>query len=439
MHDWAKLDWLTFNGQTRKERIDAKTLVDGERARLSELDRLQPRAGPSRLYEFTVTYLGKETNNMAKAPGSGRGRPKKPAASAPLVEALDFIDVATSDFQHWQKFIRLSGNMAIAFNGQIAAGHPIAEELTLCPQLDKFKIALNRCGKSLTISETPSGQISVKGDKLRALVQCLTAEDLPYVQPDAQIVPIGEIIKETFKVCGVLASEAAERVMEASLLLEANSCTGTNGAAILQHWHGVDLPPAMVLPKVFTAGIAKQTKALVGFGFSWNVDQTQVASVTFWFEGGAWIKAQCYADKWQDVNSVLNVQSVPSDTQGDLFEAIEAVSHFNEDGFVTFAEGKIMSHDTDAVGAQYPVKGLNGGKKFNGKLIKTVAPYAAKIDLTSYPDRAFFFGGTAENPVRGAIMGLKAIVTESEPQEPEHPGEFDQSAEEPGNEGWNAN
>lgn len=435
MHDWAKLDWLTFNGETRKERVDARTLVDAERARLSELDRLEPRAGPSRLYEFTVTYLGKENVNMTKATGSGRGRPKKPAASASLVEALDFIAVGTAEHQHWQKFIHLSGNMAVAFNGQISAGHPIAEELTLCPQLDKFKIALNRCGKSLTISETPNGQISVKGDKLRALVQCLQASEVPTVQPDPLIVPVGEIIKETFKVCGALASEAAERVMEASLLLEANSCTGTNGAAILQHWHGVDLPPAMVLPKLFTAGIAKQTKPLAGFGFSWNEDNTQVKSVTFWFEGGAWIKTACYADKWQDVNAVLNVQSVPVETQGDLFEAIEAVSHFNEDGFVTFAEGKVMSHDTDAAGAQFPVKGLPGGKKFNGKLIKTVAPYASKIDLTSYPDRAFFFGGTAENPVRGAIMGLKAIVTESEPQEPEHPGEFDQDI----NQGWNAN
>lgn len=375
---------------------------------------------------------------MSKAP-TKRGRPAKPAASASLVEALDFIAVGTAEHQHWQKFIRLSGNMAVAFNGQIAAGHPIAEELTLCPQLDKFKIALNRCGKSLTISETPTGQISVKGDKLRALVACLTSDDLATVQPDAMICPIGEIIKETFKVCGALASEAAERVMEASLLLEANSCTGFNGAAILQHWHGVDLPPAMVLPKLFTAGVAKQTKPLAGFGFSWNADQTQVASVTFWFEGGSWIKTQCYADKWQDVGTVLNVQSVPTDTQGDLFEAIEAVSHFNEDGFVTFADGKVMSHDTDAVGAQYPVKGLNGGKKFNGKLIKLVAPYASKIDLTSYPDRAFFFGGEPANPVRGAIMGLKAIITESEPQEPEAAGEYDQTAEDTGNEGWAAN
>jgi hypothetical protein len=131
----------------------------------------------------------------------------------------------------------------------------------------------------------------------------------------------------------------------------------------------------------------------------------------------------------------LNVQTVPSDTVANLFEAIEAVAHFNEDGYVTFADGKIMSHDTDAVGAQYEVKGLDGGKKFNGKLIKTVAPYATKIDLTSYPDRAFFFGGTPENPVRGAIMGLRAIVKESEPEQPEAPGEFDQTV----NEGWNTN
>jgi len=440
--DWAKLHWLTFNGETRKIRVEARSKVDAERARLSQLDKLEPRPAPSRLLEFTLVCNGKEPLEMA-AKGTGRGRPKKPAASAPLVEALDFVSVGTADFQPWQRYVKLVDKMAVTFNGQIAAGYPIAEELTLCPQLDKFKIALNRCGKTLTISETPSAQISVKGDKLRALVKCLQPEELPPCQPDPMICEIGDIIKETFKVCGVLASEAAERVIEASLLLEANTCTGTNGAAILQHWHGVNLPPAMVVSKLFAAAIAKQAKPLTGFGFSWNADQTQVSSVTFWFEGGAWIKTQCYADKWPDINAVLNVASVPTETNGELFEAIEAVSHFNEDGYVTFAENKVMSHDNDGVGAQFPVKGLTGGKKFNGKLIKTVAPYASKIDLTSYADRAFFFGGTAENPVRGAIMGLKAIVTEYDASEPEAVGQYDQTVEEAEavdpNAGWSAN
>lgn len=377
-------------------------------------------------FGFSSIYDAYERNWIVTTKQTRRGRPAKPAASASLIEALDFVSVATSNVQFYSEFVRLSDKQAVAFNGQVSAGYPIGEELTLCPQLTKFKIALNRCGKTLTISETPNGQISVKGDKLRALVQCLPADDLPAVAPDEMIAPVTDILKEAFKTCSALASEAAERVMEASLLLEANSCTGTNGVAIIQFWHGIDLPPAMVIPKVFADAIAKQTKPLIGFGFKWNVDQTQVDSVTFWFDGGAWIKTQCYADKWKDVNAVLNVASVPSDTQGDLFEAIDAVHHFSDDDYVTFAEGKVMSHDSDAIGAQYSVKGLPGGKKFKGKLIKIVAPHANKIDLTSYPDRAFFFGGTADNPVRGAIMGIKAIVKEIDEEQVEQAGEYNQ-------------
>ena len=404
-----------------KERIAWRVRTDNERG-------LAAKEG--RLLDWTVNvYWPEIERKVAMAKGTTRGRPAKPTAASNLIEALEFVAVGTSEFQQWQRFVRLTGGQAVAFNGQIAAGYPIAEELTLCPQLDKLKVALARCGKSLVISETPSQQISVKGEKIRALVPCLAAEELPSIEPDLIVCEIGEVFKEAFRVCGVVSSEAGERVMEASLLLEANTCTGTNGTAILQFWHGYNLPPHMVLPKVFCAGVAKQTKKLTGFGFSWNHDSTVVKSVTFWFEGGAWIRTQCYEDRWQDVGRVLDVQTVATDMVSGLFEGIEAVAHFNEDGFVTFADGKVMSHDTDAVGAQYELKGLIGGKKFNGKLAKTVSPWVEKIDLTTYPDRAFFFGGTAENPVRGAIMGLKAMITESEPEQPEHPGEFDQAAE----------
>lgn len=366
-----------------------------------------PDSWPQLEREFYYKQLERKVEMAAPK----RGRPAKATQASQLLEALAFVEVGTNDFQPWHSHVRLSGNMAISFNGQVAAGHPIAEELTLCPQLDKLKMSLQRCGKSLVISETPGCQLSVKGDKLRALVPCMQATELPPIEPDAPVVQFGEqtgdVFKAAFKVCNSLASEAGERVIEASLLLEASTCTGTNGYVMLQYWHGIDLPPHMVLPKLFTAAVAKQAKPITGFGFSWGYDG-YVNSVTFWFEGGAWIKTQCYQDRWQDIDPIINVPSYPIETPAGLFEGIEAVHSFNETKWVYFADEKVMSHDTDLIGAQYDVKGLQGGKCFNGDFMAKIAPYAKTIDLTTYPDKCYFFGGEPSNPIRGCVMGIGA-------------------------------
>lgn len=371
---------------------------------------------PAEWPEFERNFYIKQIERKVEmAVTKSRGRPTKPTQASQLLEALNFIEVGTNDVLPWHSVVRLSGNMAVSFNGQIAASHPIVEELTLCPQLDRLKMALQRCGKSLVISETPNGQLSVKGDKLRALVPCLKAEDLPAIMPDTPCGEIGDILKEAFKVCNSLASEAGERVIEASLLLDANVCTATNGHVMLQFWHGINLPPHMVLPKLFTAAVAKQEKPLTGFGFSWGNDGN-VASVTFWFEGGAWIKTQCYQDRWPDIGKVIDVQTFPVEAPKELFEGCEAVYNFSDNKSVHFIDNAVMSHDTDLAGAQYEVKGLQGGQCFNGDYMKKIAPFAKTIDLTTLPGKMYFFGGEPANPVRGVVMGISSTVKQVEPE-----------------------
>jgi hypothetical protein len=336
----------------------------------------------------------------------GPAKPKKSSQAEALQAALDFVSPVENDNYEFGEYVALSGNMAVMCNGVLAAGHPIVEELTLCPQLDRLKAALARTGKTLVITETQAGQLSIKGEKLRALVPCL-ANGLPPVVPDAPILEGDfDILKEAFRVCGTLASEKGERVIEASLLLEPNTCTGTNGAAMLQFWHGVSsLPPGTVIPKVFAAAIAASKKKITGIGGNWNGQFLD--SITFWFDGGCWLKSQCYNDRWPSLAPILDVPSQAGPVPAGLFDAIEAVTHFideDKSSAIHFANDAVMSHADINVGAQYEVKGLPGGKKFNGKLVKQVAPWVKTLDLVSYPDKAFFFGGEPANPVRGAIM-----------------------------------
>lgn len=394
----------------------------------------EPRIGPC----LGRLWKAEKGNEMASKP---RGRPAKTNSQAEQLQAaLSFISCASDDHDFWHKHVRLSGNFAIAFNGQMAAGHPIAEDLECCPHLERFQAAIAKCGKSLAITQTAGGKLSIKGDKLNALVDCLPAEDMPFVQPDAPVGQIGDVFKEAFRVCSTLASEAADEVLKASLLLEANVCTGTNRHALLQYYHGINMPPNMVLPKAFAMAVARQTKALTGFGFEWFNDAcVKVRKVTFHFEGGAWISTLCYSDDWPSTAKVWEAQAFPGEIPAGLFEGIAAVADFNEKGWITFGQGKVQSHRSDQHGAQYDVPGLQPGKQFAGKLLGQVAPFAKTVDLTTFSDRLYFFGGEAPNYIRGAVMG---IVENSEGPEgvnnlqPEPEADDEPEAEQPTQTGW---
>lgn len=333
---------------------------------------------------------------------------KQKSESDDLLAALDFVSAGFSNLQDFSQYVKLENKQAVVFNGQISAGYPIAEELTLCPQLERFKAALNKCGDSVAITETETGQLSVKGAKLRAIVPC-HKEALPPAWPDEPAFEGDfDVIKEAFKVCGTLASEAGERVHLASLLLENGSCTSTNGAAILQFWHGLPLPPYSVIPKIFAASVAKQKMKITAIGAKFNVEQNRSESLTFWFENGAWLKCQCYFDKWPNVSPVLDVATNPVPIGFDLQEAISSILDFTEEkkGMIHFANGFVQSHETDNIGAQYKADGLTGGKAFDGKLLKQITGHATSFDLTTYQDKMMFFGGKPENPIRGAVMGV---------------------------------
>jgi hypothetical protein len=342
-----------------------------------------------------------------------RGRPKGAATKSSQAEALQaalaFVAPVQDDISDFSQYVNLTNNIAIASSTRLAAGHPIAEELHVCPQIEKLQAALARCGKTLVITETEGGQLAIKGDKLRAIVPC-NEGIMPDAQPDPPVMQGDfDVLKKAFKVCGTLASENGERVIEASLLLDPNVCTGTNGQAMLQFWHGLNVPPGTVIPKVFAKAVAECSKKIIGIGGNWDNEAGFLRSFTVWFDGGAWLKTQCYTDRWPSIDTILNVVVTPTDTPVGLFDAIEAVTHFIDEAKsrrIYLTDGYVQSHLDTNIGAQYEVAGLPGGKIFDGKLVKQVAPWAKKIDLTTVPDRAFFFGEHEGSNVRGVIMAM---------------------------------
>lgn len=327
---------------------------------------------------------------MARKP---RTTKKVPEAAADLLAALDFVKVAQQDEgDARQTHCRIGGGVVAANNGVISAAYPLADDIDACPHTLKLRHALSKCGQSFK-AVAGSGSLVVRSGGYRATVPCADPQSLPDALPDPSCAIVDDRIKASLLAVAPLAAEGSERVAFAAVLLRAGSAVATNGRCVLEHWHGLDLPPGLVIPKASALAIAKVAAPLVGFGFSQN-------SATFHYEGGAWIKTQLYAEAYPDVSRVLDADATPKKMQPKkMADAWDAVSHFCEQ-FVYFRDGEMRSHWDHEAGASYAIPGLPD-QSFNAKDFALVLPMIDTVDWQEYGKPAYFYG---EN-LRGAIIG----------------------------------
>lgn len=326
-------------------------------------------------------------------------------ATAKLSEAFTFVSPAFKEKgQPFEEYCRIVNHQVIAFNGVVAFGHPIDEDIAICPHLGKLLDAIKRAGTTLSLTELDSGRLSMKGDNLRVIIPCIDGSSIPAVMPDP---PCGVVDDHILKGCAAVNALIKEgdqniRWIETAALLRANTIFATNGHIAFEYWHGIDLPPGLSLPKMAVAALAKATKKLTRFGFGRN-------SVTFYFEDGAWIRSQLFTEAFPDVDRLLGRcfgDRGPNDlpeTPPALFEAAAAVLPFADTSAVYLGPGVIKSHPVDGVGAEYPVEGLTEYAVINGEYLKLAAPHATRFDLRGGEDHAIFFG----DRIRGVIMKMR--------------------------------
>lgn len=334
----------------------------------------------------------------AKNTGRTRARKAKATTAASgLINALKFVSAAQKrGGLIYQQHVVIQNNTISAYDGLLTIGQRIEEDLEACPQSDLLAAALGKCGEQFSMSKSDNGRITITSGKFRAVVPCVDSAAMPLTLPDPSIAVIDNRIKDGFAAVMALATEGAQHVVSASLLLQANSVVATNRIVILEFWHGIDLPPGLVIPKAAAAVIAKCDRNLCGFGYSAH-------SATFWFDDGSFIKTQLFSEQWPNVNALLDKNVNPWPLPEGFFDAVKATASFTDSGNVYFTAEEMRSHPAGLDGAQYEIEGLPDGQAYNGKLLLMVEPYMLAADFTSYNGQCFFFG----DGIRGAIAGIK--------------------------------
>ena len=332
---------------------------------------------------------------MARQP-----RAKTEVAKSSLLTALEFCSCVTEKLgASYETHIGLRGNWAIAFNGIVAAGSPITEDLTCHPHNLLLIEALSKCDDNFSLTQLDNDRLSVKSGKFKAVIPCLDPNLMQSAIPDPMIVGISNKFKEAVEAVGVLASENAQHVLTASVLMNGQSVISTNRVMLLEYWHGLDLPPNIPLPKQFVAALVKQKKNLIGFGFSRS-------SATFYFDDNCWLRTQLYSDEWPDVGNILNRQANLWPIDPNFFKAVEAIIPFSEDGNIYSDTNLLMSHADHGVGATFECNGIPKGFVYPAKQLMIMKPYVRKIDFmaSGVHDSSYclvFYG----DAIRGIISG----------------------------------
>ncbi|WEL95552.1 hypothetical protein [Xanthomonas phage vB_XooS_NR08] len=328
-----------------------------------------------------------------------------PAAS--LIAALKFISVAQKKAGPVNiQFCHIAHNWAAAFDGVLTVAAPIEEDLTACPHTLQFIDALSKAGDELSITQLTANTLAVSSGVFRALVPCVAFDEVPIMPPDPQCAVIDDRVKAALAAVAGLATDGAPNATYAAVLLQAGSAVATNGAALLEAWHGIDLPPGLMLPKAAASAIAKASKALTGFGYSQS-------SATFYFEDGSFIKSQLYGERYPNYASVLDVPNlnlwpIPED----FYRGVRAIESFSPNGHVFFEDGAVLSRMHKEEASTYRIEGLPERMGFSAKLLLSVEHAFKKAHFDAETNKVIFYGDNVRGAVMGLDLGTEASYTE---------------------------
>lgn len=300
-------------------------------------------------------------------------RRKSTTTTNAFSDALRFVAIICKDHGSINEtHVCISNNAITAFNGVLSIGHLCDNAIITCPNAKLTLEALSKCGQNIAITQLDN-RLSIKSDKFKAIIPCITNELLQTATPDEPCAIIDQRLLDAFALA--INDEDGESIYSKTILLNGETLISSfAGRMIIEYWHGISLPSGLVIPKALIAPLSKINKKITKFGFS-------PSSITFYFEDDSWIKSQTYAELWPDISHVFsecrhNLQPFPVD----FWTALKAVAPFGE-GLVYARNGRLCSHASEGAGAVYELLGLQGAWAYPAKQLVSLQAWASHVDF----------------------------------------------------------
>lgn len=318
---------------------------------------------------------------------------KKKQEAPKIVKALEFVSLAQRDTgAPYQTHVRMGFKTLTACDGVLTAGALIDEDIIACPHSATLLAALKKCSGALALAQVDNSRLSVRAGSFQVFIQCAEGSLLTDMQPDVPTHAADDRLRTALSKVAPLIAENAQRVIGACAYLRPGSVQTTNGHMILEAWHGLDMPGAMLVPKAFIAALGKVDKPIQAVGATGS-------SLTVYFDDKSWLKTQLYAEKWPDCDSLLNRETNAVRLPEGFFDAVDHVKPFVTDNHIRIRPGFIASHNDEGAGARYDVPGLEVKVGYNMANFLLLDGLIHSIDFVGNRNASHFFG---EN-LRGLI------------------------------------
>lgn len=329
-------------------------------------------------------------------------RATKKTEESEIVAAVRFASLAQqAEGSTNQVHCRLTGSQIIAYDGILATGTALESgEIQICPNTIQFLRALERAKDKYSLTLLDDGNIVVTTSKFRAIIQCVGANDLPWIGPDPKQWPLSDNFRIAAEAAGIFTAEGATAVQYAALTTLDGSIVGTNGRVLIEAYHGIPTPPGLIIPKQFFIALNKVQKPLAGFGFT-------ETSFTVHFEDDSWIRTQLYVNERPlPIDTMIGWLNTArrSELPKEFFTAIEAVAPFSPEGRFYIGNDAITSHANDEQGASFKLKGIEPSGSYLAAFFMKLKPHMHTVDLHSNDKVAVFYGNPEDTvKVRGII------------------------------------
>lgn len=318
-----------------------------------------------------------------------------------MLDAIRFTRgaIAKKDFVAELTHFRIAGGRITGFNGVLALSAPIDLDLVARPKADTFAKAMNACETTTTMHMTPSGRLSIKSGKFKALVECFPEEHAaePY-EPKGWPIDVGPGFMKAIRALAPFMGVDASREWALGIMLRGQSAYATNNVTFAEYWHGHPMPFPMNIPKPVVTELLRI-----------NEDPLQVLStedsITFHFSGDRWMRSALYSSNWPDkAFQLFDMYTFEySPTPPGLFDALRKLKPFmDKEGRVYFRGGGVATSPSDEVGAHVEVEDLVDGPCFQLPALELLEN-TTHVDFSPHPGPCGFLS----DGMRGMILGLR--------------------------------
>lgn len=293
-----------------------------------------------------------------------------------------------------ESYIRIHDGFAYASLNELTIGCPFPFNADSIVNHNDLLEAKKVCGNEFSCAVL-DGQITIVAGNLRLVVATDYSDVWTCPQADGPVAPATDELRRAL--IDVAPFSTNDRDDITGVLCQAYTAVATNGHAMLESWHGVDMPPNLRLPVSFVKKLEKIKRRITQFGFSDH-------SFTVWFEDGSFIRTAMYRGPYANYSAAFTDTDEFDlvDLPDEFYKTLKSLVAFAKDGVVYFKDGRIYTSKNAEAASSFQHEAIPNGFGFNIKYLLLIAKHAPTVKFMHSCDKIQFECGNT----RGAVMGI---------------------------------